>query len=212
MFSTHRAAELREIFLSFDFGRPRDKNGLGRVPVLGPALNLLLAQGLYQGDEMHRALTELLGAKGVRTFADLRRRHPDGSGWEDTAQVVAADLSKFPVWIANALEGTNRPILGLRLTKDERPAGTRRRGLRATFGFISSVARTMVEAHDRSRLEDLGHTRVIDIPTLGVGTAEFDLSRERKLALYESGHAAERHAERFLPVPIRPTAATAWAS
>src|SRR5690242_7339609 len=50
----YSASELRDIFLSFDFARLRDKNGIGRLPVLGPALNLLLVQGLYQGDEMHR--------------------------------------------------------------------------------------------------------------------------------------------------------------
>lgn len=283
----YSAAELRDIFLSFDFGRLRDKNGLGKVPVLGPALNLLLVQGLYQGDEMHRALSELLAAKGVHTFADLRRRHPDGSGWEDTAQVVAADLterrllvlprdarllglephdlevaltvrmsaglplvfapvrlanphtgrehlivdggvlSNFPIWVANALEGIDRPILGLRLTKDERPTGTHRRGLRATLGFVSSVARTMIEAHDRHRLEDLSHARIIDIPTLGVRTAEFDLPRERKLALYESGRSAAmrflsqwdapthhptHQPDRLLPIPRPPVALANWAA
>jgi NTE family protein len=53
----------------------------------------------------------------------------------------------------------------------------------------------MMEAHDRLYLEKAQFARTISIPTLGVGTTEFDLSEERARALYESGRAA---AEKFL--------------
>ncbi len=54
---------------------------------------------------------------------------------------------------------------------------------------------TMMEAHDRLYVEKAQYARTIPIPTLGVGTTEFDLSRERALELYDSGRQA---AEKFL--------------
>ena len=44
-------------------------------------------------------------------------------------------------------------------------------------------------------VEQANYARTIPIPTLGVGTTEFDLSKERAVALYDSGRWA---AENFL--------------
>jgi NTE family protein len=53
----------------------------------------------------------------------------------------------------------------------------------------------MMEAHDRMYVESASFARTIPIPTLGVGTTEFDITPDRALALYDSGRAA---AEKFL--------------
>ena len=60
---------------------------------------------------------------------------------------------------------------------------------------MKALAQTMMEAHDRLYIEQSSYARTIPIPTLGVGTTEFDLSKERALALYDSGRWA---AENFL--------------
>jgi NTE family protein len=52
-----------------------------------------------------------------------------------------------------------------------------------------------MEAHDRMYVEQSSFARTIPIPTLGVGTTEFDITPNRALALYESGRQA---AEKFL--------------
>jgi NTE family protein len=57
------------------------------------------------------------------------------------------------------------------------------------------MVHTMMEAHDRLYVEKAQFARTIPIKTLGVGTTEFNLSEERKLALYNSGRQA---AEEFL--------------
>jgi NTE family protein len=57
------------------------------------------------------------------------------------------------------------------------------------------MAQTMMEAHDRLYVEQANYARTIAIPTLGVGTTEFGLPRERAIALYDSGRWA---AEKFL--------------
>ena len=45
-------------------------------------------------------------------------------------------------------------------------------------------------AHDRLALERADNVRTVDIPTLRVGTTQFDLSREQKEALYQAGREA----------------------
>jgi NTE family protein len=53
----------------------------------------------------------------------------------------------------------------------------------------------MMEAHDRLYVEQSSYARTIPIPTLGVGTTQFDLPPDNALALYDSGRKA---AEKFL--------------
>jgi NTE family protein len=60
------------------------------------------------------------------------------------------------------------------------------------------MAHTMMEAHDRLYVEKANYARTIPIPTLGVGTTEFDITPERVKALYDSGrHAAGDFLDRW---------------
>ena len=53
-----------------------------------------------------------------------------------------------------------------------------------------------MEARDRLFIAEADFARTIPIPALGVPATAFDLTYERKTALYESGrHAAERFLE-----------------
>ena len=69
------------------------------------------------------------------------------------------------------------------------------KGPGAVIDYVKALAQTMMEAHDRMYVEQANYARTIPIPTLGVGTTEFDLTKERALALYDSGRWA---AEKFL--------------
>ena len=68
-------------------------------------------------------------------------------------------------------------------------------GPKGLVRYVKALAQTMMEAHDRLYVEGANYARTIPIPTLGVGTTAFNLSPERKLALYDSGRFA---AEAFL--------------
>lgn len=57
-------------------------------------------------------------------------------------------------------------------------------------GFAPKRAATVMAAHDRLYLEKATYARTIPIPTLGVGTTEFDITPERTRALYDSGYQA----------------------
>jgi NTE family protein len=110
-------------------------------------------------------------------------------------------LSNFPVWLFDCEPGEEPewPTFGLLLVEPEptKPIGHRLekdgkkdRGISALVDYIKAMAQTMMEAHDRLYIEKEQYARTIPIPTLGVGTTEFNITRERALKLYESGREA----------------------
>ncbi len=63
---------LTDLVRSVDYRRFRDPGGLGRLPLVGRTLSLIVHDGLYEGRYLEDFLTGALGELGVRTFADLR--------------------------------------------------------------------------------------------------------------------------------------------
>ena len=110
-------------------------------------------------------------------------------------------LSNFPVWLYDVDPGQEPtcPTFGLLLVEPDPkvPISARLpapehgpRGARGLVQLLSGMVHTMMEAHDRLYVEKAQFARTIGIPTLGVGTTEFGISRARALALYDSGRAA----------------------
>jgi NTE family protein len=108
-------------------------------------------------------------------------------------------LSNFPIWLFDSGGEPDWPTFGLLLVEPdpESPLGARipsyqpsPRWVGGTIGYVKSLVQTMLEAHDRLYVAKANFARTIPIKTLGVGTTEFDLSRERADALFESGRAA----------------------
>jgi NTE family protein len=115
-------------------------------------------------------------------------------------------LSNFPVWLFDDEEEAGCPTLGIRLDEEEdSETGAPGLGLESVIGFVKGLAQTAVSAHDRHYLESANFDRTIGVPSLGVGTTDFDISPATSRALYESGRLA---AEAFLdgwsdaPLPI----------
>ena len=127
-------------------------------------------------------------------------RHENEKTGETHMIVDGGMLSNFPVWLFDCEDGEPEwPTFGLLLVepKPSTPIGVRlpkersaTRGPKAVVDYVKSLAQTMMEAHDRMYIEQANYARTIPIPTLGVGTTEFDLSPERALALYDSGRQA----------------------
>ena len=108
-------------------------------------------------------------------------------------------LSNFPVWLFDSDGEPDWPTFGLLLVEPDprAPFGSRiprperaARWVGGTIDYVRSLIQTMLEAHDRLYVAQADFARTIPIPTLGVGTTEFDLARERAEALYESGRKA----------------------
>jgi len=70
----YNALEIKEQFWQIDFRYFKDVDLIGRIPIIGNALNLWFRHGLYLGDYLENLLRELLAAKGIFTFKDLVRK------------------------------------------------------------------------------------------------------------------------------------------
>jgi NTE family protein len=108
-------------------------------------------------------------------------------------------LSNFPVWLFDAQGREPRwPTFGLMLVEPDPKVSLGHRiggddhGVPrgSLIDYMKSLASTMMAAHDRLYLENATFARTIPIPTLGVGTTEFDIPPDRVKALYDSGHQA----------------------
>jgi len=67
----YSARELRNTVCKIDWPGLLDRSVPGRLPGIGKHLSVFFDQGLYVGDALERTWEGLLGAKGVRSFADL---------------------------------------------------------------------------------------------------------------------------------------------
>src|SRR5215212_3240463 len=107
-------------------------------------------------------------------------------------------LSNFPLWLFDAEEPL-WPTIGVKFIEENPRAPlaplASHDGVFKFIDYARSLVETMMEAHDRFYLEESDFDRTIAIDALGVGTTEFDLTRERAIQLYESGRAG---AETFL--------------
>jgi NTE family protein len=256
----YSSAELREIIFGLDYRQFEDKGWLDRIPLVGIPLSILIDEGVYEGERFLTWMRELLAAKNIHTFADLRTEWTDPK-YSFRLQVIASDisarqllvlprdahllgvepdelevalavrmsmsipiffkavrlenketnhehvivdggmLSNFPVWLFDCEdeETPDWPTFGMLLVEPDPKVPITQRipkpehaphGVRGLVSLVSGMVHTMMEAHDRLYVEKAQFARTIPIPTLGVGTTEFDLSRQRAQELYDSGRTA----------------------
>ncbi|MHB9024739.1 MAG: patatin-like phospholipase family protein [Armatimonadota bacterium] len=97
-------------------------------------------------------------------------------------------LSNYPVWLFD--DGSSNPpwpTLGYKLVD---PEEGKPREITGIISFLKAMFFTMMEAHDALYIEESNFARTIPIPTMGVGTTEFDVTPEKRDRLYASGVAA----------------------
>ncbi len=91
------AADLQAQLKHVDYRRFRDADLLDHLGPFGEAASLLLEKGVYQGRYVTQWLGELLAARGVHTFADLREDDPDSALPPDARYrlvAMASDISQ----------------------------------------------------------------------------------------------------------------------
>ena len=92
------AAEAHELIATLDYSRFLDKDTLDNLPLLGPALSVVLENGYAAGRYFCDWLEAELEKRGVRTFADLRITDDPGADprpehrWRLT--VMSADVTR----------------------------------------------------------------------------------------------------------------------
>ncbi len=102
-------------------------------------------------------------------------------------------LSNIPVWLfdSEGVEGS-WPTFGFKLVEPGIESGYC--NIHGPISLLSALFSTMMEAHDARYIKDKNFARTIPIPTMGVGTTDFNLPKEKSEALYQSGRQA---AEKF---------------
>ncbi|MCV7103092.1 patatin-like phospholipase family protein [Mycobacterium palustre] len=84
---------LAEVMRHIDYRKFLDRSLIGKTPVIGGGLSLLLNDGVYRGAYLERLLAGLLGDLGVHTFGDLRTgEESEQFAW--SLVVAASDLSR----------------------------------------------------------------------------------------------------------------------
>lgn len=97
-------------------------------------------------------------------------------------------LSNYPIWLFDGEKGPGRrPTIGFRLSG---PHEGRPHDVTGPVSMLAALFNTMLEAHDNKFIEEEHSLRTITIPTAGVRTTDFNISREKTRELYQSGVTA----------------------
>ncbi|MDU4695208.1 MULTISPECIES: patatin-like phospholipase family protein [Paenibacillus] len=100
-------------------------------------------------------------------------------------------LSNFPLWLFDREEprqGERRvPTVGFQMVGKNT---NKPHGITGPFSMLQAIVETMLSAHDERYIEQSNRYRTVKIPTLGIGTTQFDISDEESLLLFESGFLA----------------------
>lgn len=97
-------------------------------------------------------------------------------------------LSNFPMWLFDRENVKKvRPVLGIKLSHKlgERP----KKNVRNAIQMYEALFETMKDAHDARYISRKHEKNIIFIPTDGVLTTEFQLTKEKKIELIQYGRA-----------------------
>lgn len=111
-----------------------------------------------------------------------------------TIIVDGALLSNFPVWLFEQTRSENkRPLLGVQLSPEinNREPNIIKNGI----DLFKALFETMMDAHDQRYISKKIEKDIIFIPVDPAISREFNLDKERKLELIETGY---EHARKFL--------------
>ncbi len=95
----YTAAELHEVIGGQDFAGFLDAGWTEGIPLAGVPMGLITRLGIYHGEALYRRVRQLLAAKGIVRFKDLRSPHADDPRNQDDpryrykVQVIASDIS-----------------------------------------------------------------------------------------------------------------------
>jgi NTE family protein len=236
----YNGEDLEQLLGEVSFASFLKQQGLGRLPLIGKAINVVRYAGMYNIKELYQWMDRMLSAKGVRQFGDLEqdklkiivsdltyarmmilpddlaryginpRKFPiamavamscaiplffqpvilQGTGHSRIFVVDGGLLSNFPVWIFDS-DQPRWPTFGYKLkVKGEDQPNV----IRGPISLVKALVNTMLEAHDRLRLEEGDAVRTIVIPIEGIKATQFHLDDNKKKELVQLGR---EEAKRF---------------
>lgn len=116
-----------------------------------------------------------------------------GSGKESLI-IDGGILSNYPIWIFDVKGIPRWPTLGFKFEKnaDENKPKKKRNDF---MGYIMDIIEAVIDNYDESYISDKDIVRTISIPTGGVKTTDFGISKHKSRELYELGY---KSADNFL--------------
>ncbi|MDQ0196076.1 patatin-like phospholipase family protein [Paenibacillus wynnii] len=99
-------------------------------------------------------------------------------------------LSNFPMWLFDEHENRKKipvPTVGFQMIGKTDPQPHRITG---PVTMLQAMVGTMLSAHDERYIEQEKFVRTVKIPTLGVGTTQFEVTKLQSDELYASGFKA----------------------
>jgi NTE family protein len=100
-------------------------------------------------------------------------------------------LSNFPVWIFDT-KGTPRwPTIGFKIIE---PPSKTSSGKTDVLSYLEDTIDTVIEHNESIYIKDSDFVRTITIPSSGIGTTDFGITKEKSLNLFDSGY---KNAEKF---------------
>ena len=111
---------------------------------------------------------------------------------KDSYIVDGGLLSNFPVELFDSTGIPEWPTFGFKLVRSADAQTTVRHPITGPLSEAAAMFFTAMSAHDAYYLDAAKFVRTIAIDTLDVQTTDFNLSPERKEALYQSGMAAAK--------------------
>lgn len=110
----------------------------------------------------------------------------------ETGDIYIVDgglLSNFPLWLFDPDNSKANfiPTIGFQLVGANRQKMNR---ITDPISMLSALFSTMMGAHDQRYIEKHNFFRTVKIPTLGVQTTDFHISKEKSTELYQAGYSA----------------------
>jgi NTE family protein len=122
-------------------------------------------------------------------FEPVELKSQGGQFEKPSCIVDGGILSNYPVWLYDSPDSPCWPTLGFRLVEPNEGGANDTTGL---VSFLAATVATMMEAHDARHIQEANFQRTIAIPTLGIKTTDFKISKDKKEALFNSGYQAAR--------------------
>jgi NTE family protein len=89
----YSATELHDILQSTPFKNFEDEGWEDRITLLGKPLSVIKDHGLYEGNYFHKWIGDLLAAKAVTKFGQLRVEGEENPKWQYRLQVIVSDVT-----------------------------------------------------------------------------------------------------------------------
>jgi len=122
-------------------------------------------------------------------FKPVKLKYNDGMSFI----VDGGILSNFPIWLFD-VEGIDKwPTFGMKLIENHKSYTSRSKT--DIISYLLDIVSAMINKNEEVYVRDKDWVRTIPIPTLGVSTTQFNISKEKSNELFQSGY---KSAEKFL--------------